>query len=225
MLTIVLSESKFSLTEAKLVKDLFVNGLQSFHIRKKGLTKRQLIKYLDLIPSEFHNRIVIHSHHELAVKYKLRGIHLTRRHKKSKFYRLIKLPYILWRRPTLMLTTSVHHVSDLRDYDLPYNYVFLSPVFDSLSKKGYMSSFTELQIKNGLENTKYKVIALGGVVPSKITRVKELGFSGLAVVGFIWESEQPLDRFLEIYNAVESQQTLTTFGVVKPIKVSFGRGN
>ena len=33
-------------------------------------------KYLQEIPVHFHNRIVIHSHHNLAWTFKLKGIHL-----------------------------------------------------------------------------------------------------------------------------------------------------
>lgn len=223
MFNILISESKFSITESQRVTELFMNGLQFFHVRKSKLSNRQMKKYIESIPSEFHSRLVLHSHHLLALKYTVRGIHLTRKHKNSSWYRWGILRYLLWRKPTLSLSTSFHHVADLKIFDLPYNYVFLSPVFDSISKRGYMASFTDSQISVGLANSKYKVIALGGINPDRVEKARDLGFNGVATVGYVWDSEDALAQFIKLKNAIDHQSVETTFGVVKPIKVSFSK--
>ena len=71
-----------------------------------------------------------------------------------------------------------------------YEYVFLSPIYDSICKQGYVSRFTtgELQEahKTGVINT--KVIALGGMTASRIGEIKKYGFGGAAFLGYLFES-------------------------------------
>ncbi len=222
MQLIVISDTKFSLREAELVTQLFSQGLSIFHLRKPRASKSQLITYIKNIPEEFRDRIIIHTHHSLALSYKLKGIHISRRHKKSKFSTWLNIKYYLWRKPQLYVTTSFHNIADLLDeMSYSYNYVFLSPVFDSISKKGYLSNFTELQITTTLEKTKCKVIALGGVDDEKVVKAQKLGFSGVAVVGYIWESDDPVQSYIKIKEIASGNASNTQVGLIKPIKVSF----
>ena len=70
-----------------------------------------------------------------------------------------------------------------------YDYLFLSPIFDSISKKGYRSAFSPEQLtkagKEGVINE--RVIALGGITPEKKTAIKDWNFGGIAVLGFLWQ--------------------------------------
>ena len=68
------------------------------------------------------------------------------------------------------------------------DYVFLSPIFDSISKEGYSSHFTQPVLKE-LQRTKVidrKVMALGGINLDRIKLAKDLGFGGVVVLGDIW---------------------------------------
>ena len=40
---------------------------------------------------------------------------------------------------------------------------------------------------------------MGGIDEDKIETAKELGFSGVALLGAIWQSEQPVEKFKRIY--------------------------
>ena len=75
--------------------------------------------------------------------------------------------------------------------------MFLSPVFDSISKAGYSSAFApdELQAagKEGLIDK--RVIGLGGIDESNIRRIKELGFGGAAILGGLWKHFNPLTDY------------------------------
>ena len=69
-----------------------------------------------------------------------------------------------------------------------YDYVFLSPIFDSISKVGYTHAFTSEDLLNakstGLINK--KVIALGGINAENIPIAHQYGFGGVAVIGALW---------------------------------------
>ena len=50
-----------------------------------------------------------------------------------------------------------------------------------------------------------KVIALGGITPDNISKIKEYGFGGVAVLGFIWEEyliDNNIDNLLSRYNLI-----------------------
>jgi len=89
-----------------------------------------------------------------------------------------------------------HSLDELKRYDGKYEYAFLSPVFDSISKKGYKSGFDLSE--TGLHVRGKKIVALGGVDESKIETCRGLGFCGIAVLGAVWQSADPLGTFLRI---------------------------
>ena len=95
-----------------------------------------------------------------------------------------------------------HSLKELEDYKEKYEYAFLSPIFDSISKVGYKSNFDlqELKRKFPLLSGEGQggVIALGGIDESKIETCRQLSFAGVAVLGVIWQSENPLEKFLRI---------------------------
>lgn len=91
-----------------------------------------------------------------------------------------------------------HSLKELEDCKEKYDYAFLSPIFDSISKGGYKSNYDLSEIKDFFKNRNEKIIALGGIDEDKIDTVKELGFSGIALLGAIWQSENPIDKFKRI---------------------------
>ena len=71
---------------------------------------------------------------------------------------------------------SEHSMEEIQDLVFDTDYVFLSPIFDSISKVGYQSKFDDLEsLKVNLKNTKTKDIALGGVKNDNEALLKEAG--------------------------------------------------
>ena len=135
MKTIVLSAQKSVDNEIDIVVRLFELGLTSFHLRKPHYSKQTMKLYLDGIPSVYHNRIIIHSHHRLARKYNLKGIHLSSKERKSSFNNWLNIKSLKRKKPFLRVSTSFTTISELNKYNDLFDYVFLSPIFDSTSKK------------------------------------------------------------------------------------------
>ena len=97
---------------------------------------------------------------------------------------------------SLTLSSSFHSMENLRQADGIFDYVFLSPVFDSISKPGYVSSCV-LQVEYKLKTT--KVIALGGIQANNISEAKKLGFDGVAALGAIWQDPEKAEiKFKEL---------------------------
>ncbi len=63
------------------------------------------------------------------------------------------------------------------------DYVFISPVFDSISKAGYTAAFSLDELRGKVDS---RCIALGGVEPCRLSQVADAGFGGAALLGYIW---------------------------------------
>jgi len=187
--------------EASILTNLFELGLPTLHLRKPKYSTRRLKSLIEKIPFHFHNRIIIHSHHMLALTYQLKGIHLTKQHKKSHLKTLIKLRYLKFRRPELVITTSHTKISNILERNRNYDYVFLSPIFDSATSK-YQAGFTEHSLKGAVKKSPYRIVARGGVEAHHIEKVANIGFYGLVMHSTMWTTEDPvneLTQFLKIF--------------------------
>lgn len=174
---IVLSPPDFLEDEIEAMHLLFKNGLTYYHFRKPEADINSHICFLKQINPDFHPRIIIHNHFELTTYFNLKGIHLNSHY--------TEIPQVVCQHKS----RSCHTLEEVMKYKPFYNYLFLSPIFDSISKKGYQSTFNEVQLriakeKNIIDN---KVIALGGVNQQKISIIASYGFGGAAVLGYLWD--------------------------------------
>jgi len=187
--------------EPVIVTKMFENGLLNFHLRKPGCSPKELKDYIERIPEHFHNRIVLHSHHQLAGKYSLKGIHISKSDKKKEFKNWLKFKLLKIKNPQTILTTSFSRASKIfeEEYNISYHYVFLTPIFNNLTGE-LQSGYQENTLKSIMGRTDHKVIARGGVTTDKVKQIHDIGFSGMAVHSTIWRKEDPLAEFIAFKN-------------------------
>ncbi len=195
MKPIVLSSQKTVENEIEILIRFFEKGLKSFHLRKPHYSKTRMKDYLNNIPSIYHNRIVIHSHHRLAKKYNLKGIHFSSKDRKSNFKNWINIRSLKRKNPFLRVSTSFNAASDLNKYIDLYDYVFLSPIFDSKTKNNFQSNFKEYNLTSSIQRSNYNVVALGGLDLENIKKAFNMGFWGCAFLSTLWNSENPVEKF------------------------------
>ena len=170
--------------EYEIIRQIFSKDLDIFHLRKKEYPEDELRAFIENIPEKYRGRIVLHSHYHLAAEHGLKGIHVP--------------PTFKGKAPGGTLSVSFHSPEEIQKSELTFDYGFLGPVFDSISKEGYKSRFNSDELRLFLKDRKEKIIALGGLDEDKIEAVKDLGFSGIALLGAIWQSENPVDKFKRI---------------------------
>lgn len=200
MRLIVLTAPTWREDEAAVLTAMFECGLETLHVRKPGCTMRQMEQLLRELPARFYNRIVLHAHYELAEKYHLKGIHLPEgiRTEQPAFAEEWKLQF-----PEQHLSTSVHDVELLQREFKEFEYIFLSPVFDSISKSGYKTPFVPDELTRIIPTSPNAVIALGGITTENIPKVRAMGFAGCAVLGSMWEAGDPVEAFVRLRDAVQ----------------------
>lgn len=199
---VILTTPTFFDGEADILYWLFEAGMTLLHLRKPGCSETELEMLIDCIPAIYHQHIVLHDHFGLAEKWELQGIHLNSRNR--------EIP----RGYAGSISRSCHSLEELADLSI-YNYVFLSPVFSSISKEGYPSGFSpealDQATARGLIN--HKVIALGGMDNGTIPRIAHLPFGGIAVLGALWgetndiRKESVVNRFLLLQHCITKYRT------------------
>ena len=171
--------------EANYINQLFEAGLDLLHLRKPESCIDDCERLLQEINPKWYPRFVVHDHFSLCQKYHLHGIHLnSRNHQVPDGFQG-------------SLSRSCHTFREVTaaQKEAVFSYVFLSPIFDSISKKGYKHNFANKDLEdagnNGIINE--KVIALGGVIPQFIPQLRAWNFGGAAFLGDIWNRRQDAD--------------------------------
>jgi thiamine-phosphate pyrophosphorylase len=198
MKIVVISPSKVKEDEISNLVKMFEAGLETYHLRKPKFSTKQLQEYIEKIPKQFHNRIITHSHHNLARKYNLQGVHYTKKHLEPNFKNWWREKMLRISTSNFVKTSSHGKLASLYDDDeMNFDYVFLSPIFDAITGK-YQSGYYEDSIKLALQKTGKKVIARGGVDSTRVEKIKELGFYGLALYSSVWDKENPIEEYLKV---------------------------
>ena len=174
---VIISEPGFFSGEAEALRRL-LDGLECrVHLRKPGSAEEDMRRLVESLPEELRPRLTLQDHLQLATEYGVGGVHPTSR-----------FPEIppCWRGLVSRSCHSLDEVAACQDAD----YLFLSPIFDSISKSGYRSAFTDAQLRSASEIDGH-VYALGGVRPENFPLLKEYGFGGAALLGHVWRDCSP----------------------------------
>ena len=187
MKLVVISRPDFFKDETHTLNRLFGQGLERLHLRKPNASREQLAKWIEEIDSAYRSWIVVHDHHDLALEYGLGGIHLNSRNP--------NIPDWL-DRSRFTLSRSCHTIAEVEACQGDFDYVFLSPIFDSISKQGYQAGFTKEELADAKARgiLSKNVYALGGITFENLQEVERLGFEGAAMLGGFWTSEERRER-------------------------------
>ncbi len=167
--------------EKKIICDLLQsNKIEYFHIRKPDFDKEQMKAWLKDFPLEYRQRLCLHDYLELANEFQIGGVHLNKRNNYE-----ISLNF------KGRISRSCHSISEVVEWKKKCDYVFLSPIYNSISKLGYESQFTKTELqkaaKEGIIDS--KVFALSGVTFEKLQDLKEIGFRSAAMMGCLWQNK------------------------------------
>lgn len=178
-LTIVITSPDEIKEESEKICRLIDAGVDYVHIRKPEWCVRDVRNLIETIRYPYRNRLKLHGHFGLFNDMTLGGAHVNSRNKKAPF--VVK-----------SLSKSCHTLAEVEQCAASYDYVTLSPIFDSISKEGYNSKFNLNEIESKIEGK--HVVALGGVTPEHFSTLREKGFFGAALLGYIWNGN--FDRAL-----------------------------
>ncbi|WP_179374984.1 thiamine phosphate synthase [Winogradskyella wichelsiae] len=177
--------------EIEILNQLFREGLLVYHLRKPDKNHEEHVAYLNKIDKEYHNRIVVHYFHELINDFNLKGIHFQEQKRMDH----IDNPGQYFKNLNMFgktISSSFHEPEVLKACYFEFDYHLLSPVFSSISKKGYKGKGFDVK---HIDKT---IIGMGGINAETIEETITLGFKGIGVLGGVWNAENPLEGFIKI---------------------------
>jgi thiamine-phosphate pyrophosphorylase len=177
-------------SEERLISAFFQEGLELLHVRKPGIERECMQRWLEGIPTDFRSRLVLHQHHELAEAYGIQRLHVP------EYLRAKAGPVDLFQEYSY--STSVHDIDTFNSLDKGYAYAFLSPVLESISKPGYKSpepllDQVSLRMQQGIA-----LVALGGIHAGNLPSIDHKGFDDFAVCGGLWYASDPLQALRKL---------------------------
>lgn len=183
---IVITNSFAVANEIDIIDSLFEEGLSLLHIRKPDFSKIEMAEFIHLIKLEYRSNLVLHNHHELAEDFGINRIHFSEKERKNS---------LLIEHDRKTFSTSAHSIEDFNLLENDFDYAFLSPVFKSISKHDYHPEINLFEALKSRTNYKTKVIALGGIDFENIEKTLKNGFDNVALLGSIWNNENPIKQF------------------------------
>lgn len=192
---VLISRPDNLMCEHDTIAELFDQGLDHFHVRKPDLTERELFVYLSKFPRRLRDKVILHGNAELARQFDVAGLHLP-----------VGKEFGDW---SGKRSRSLHSIEELENINEKLDYVFLSPIFDAISKPDYKAAFDEPELAKILSKKRdFDVVALGGITAETAEKSFELGFDGVASLGFVW-NELITVRLLAKFNALKAACLLT----------------
>lgn len=188
-LVAITPEEAFS-GEAQAIEKVLEAGFYSVHLRMPHATVEQARAVMEDISPKWHSRIMLASHYELNGEFNFGGAHL-------KQGMSIKPEW-----ESLPKSRSYHYGDSLDDITR-YDYAFISPVFDSISKQGYQSAFSAQMLSEMLKSNAdahQRLVALGGISAKQLPQVAAMGFTGAAMLGYLWSEPDTLGQRLNEIN-------------------------
>lgn len=192
MVRVVTKTDHYSGEINDLIK-LFESGVGYIHIRKPNSSLDQLLGMISKIPQLYISRVVVHLTLDMVIPFGASSIskQINRIHisgwESGNFDHLLDVVKSVGRSYTISAPVhsleSFYRIRDLVDE------VTLSPIYDSISKVGYSSGWSEDQIEQVLaDRGSVRMIALGGISESNIDEVFDAGFDDALLMGAVWNS-------------------------------------
>ncbi|AOZ99455.1 thiamine phosphate synthase [Flavobacterium commune] len=182
---IVISNPTAISNEINTIHALFERGLELFHVRKPDFSEEEMKAFVTAIGLEYRSKLVLHSHHQLAEDLGVIRIHFPSTNRPDSFQKS----------EDFTVSTSTHSIEEFNVLSDDFDYAFLSPVFPSISKENYVPKTNLFEEIKNRTNFNTKTVALGGISAANIKQTLEKGFDDVALLGNIWNTENPIKNF------------------------------
>jgi thiamine-phosphate pyrophosphorylase len=217
MKLIVISPEGDDEREVPALMAMLAAGLERYHVRKPAWSRDKLAEWIGRLPDRWRTKLVLHQHHALVDEFKLYG-----RHWRDDGTALLEPPEVSMAPfsqidrlvPGVFSSRACHDLAGVREALGRYDSVLVGPVFPSISKQGHgpngalcLNELYQLLRHRTSFQKHTQVIALGGLTAANAPRCRNFGFDGVATLGAIWKSSDPVRAFTEIQSAIAYHAT------------------
>ena len=184
----------------RIVKELAVNGLNVFQLRAKNLDENNIItllKNLNYAMYDTNTKLCINDNVNVASKV---GEIIDILHLGQSDMHPDKARSIIDHKIEIGLSiTNENQIDDIPDC---VKYIGVGPIYKTNSKNDASKPLGENGLKNIILKTNIPVVAIGGIATSKVSKLFDLGVSGVAVISNILNNKDYLQNFLLLKNQI-----------------------
>jgi thiamine-phosphate pyrophosphorylase len=183
--------------EIEIINRLFSEGLDELHIRKPKYDRVKMKKFIADIDSEYHSKLVLHTHYSLVNVFDIHKIHLGHDwifNAATNFY----LNTVILKGKKVLKSTTITDCKSLYKPIAGINEIMLGPVFAKFTYFTDNQLIKTETLQKALRHSKLPVTALGGVCSQNLEFFKNVGFKGAAMQSNIWKSMDPIESFIEV---------------------------
>jgi thiamine-phosphate pyrophosphorylase len=171
--------------ETIIWQQLLEEGADSILVRKPGWQEADYELLLAQADPSCYPRLMIAEHAALCERFGLQGLHFGEAARGN----ITEEDINGYQQKGWTLSTSIHSAETLQVASNNWNNLLLSPVFDSISKKGYPAAFNE-NFRLDKDGFKGNVLALGGINDTTAGKARNMQFDGIALLGAVWEKPE-----------------------------------
>ena len=184
----------------RIVKELAVNGLNVFQLRAKNLDENNIItllKDLNYAMNGTNTKLCINDNVKVASKV---GEIIDILHLGQSDMHPDKARSVIDHKIEIGLSiTNENQIDDIPDC---VKYIGVGPIYKTNSKNDASKPLGENGLKNIILKTNIPVVAIGGIATSKVSKLFDLGVSGVAVISNILNNKNYLQNFLLLKNQI-----------------------
>ena len=184
----------------RIVKELAVNGLNVFQLRAKNLDENNIItllKDLNYAMNGTNTKLCINDNVSVASKV---GEIIDILHLGQSDMHPDKARSIIDHKIEIGLSiTNENQIDDIPDC---VKYIGVGPIYKTNSKNDASKPLGENGLKDIILKTNIPVVAIGGIATSKVSKLFDLGVSGVAVISNILNNKDYLQNFLLLKNQI-----------------------
>lgn len=190
-MALLISKPHIEYSDARCANRLFALGLPLLHLRFPSASREEYKRFIEQIAPPYRDRLVLCAHYDLLQEYSLAGIYIPAR-QNQEMARIVETAPL---KPWHSIAVGVHSVAELEQLPIAPQYALLSPVFDSVSKKGYTANTLLQHCREALQKIPFPVFALGGITLQNQEEAKALGYADVAFLGAIWQEPLPWEAW------------------------------
>lgn len=198
MKTIIYTCPENIINEVDILQQALELGVDYLRLYKPKQTLKQKKEVLAKIDKSFLPKIIVDEFELFNANPTIGALHFFEGTiKYSKFFDIFK--DVVDKSPSFS-SASCHTISQAKRYRSDFTFLMFSPIFDTNSKNKSTRKLNLEVLKEYFSLKKSKSInfALGGITPNNISNIKEVGFDGVAAMGYIWKKDDPLDNIKRI---------------------------
>lgn len=196
---IAVTQEKPMAGEAVQWMQLLDAGVHRIHVRKPERSTDELVALVREVQPQYRKQLVIHRDIEAAIVTGAGGLHLPWKELTSG---RLMLP------SGLTLSASVHSWEEAKLAVKLSAYCLVSPVFNSISKQGYMANDELKKVPEDMKGKRF--YALGGVTPDNCREAMGGGYHGVATLGYVWEQpDSAVKKAVKLLECISAKKEKT----------------